>query len=270
MKAAVVTRPVIGPSWTSRTGSPAPAKFVVEVERCGICGTDLHVVDGRGLAGLSRHPGHEFKRPCVALGAGVTHPGAGGPFVVVDPMVFLWSLRAVPQRLDQPVASPAEAWHNGRRGVRPLREGPGQPMRAVPESVPAEWAPFYRAASCVLHALTALDRCWAPTPLSSAQGPQASCSPACSLWAERASTWSSGGLSACSRRRRFGADRTATSTDQLDRERGWGLVVDATGNAAAIQEGLSLVRRAGTFAVFGVSHAAARRFEISPYDIFKR
>ena len=35
-------------------------------------------------------------------------------------------------------------------------------------------------------------------------------------------------------------------------------MVDATGNAAAIQEGLSLVRRAGTFAVFGVSHAAAK------------
>lgn len=67
----------------------------------------------------------------------------------------------------------------------------------------------------------------------------------------------------------FGADRTATSTDQLDRERGRGVVVDATGNASAIQEGLSLVRRAGTFAVFGVSHAAAK-VEISPYDIFKR
>jgi threonine dehydrogenase-like Zn-dependent dehydrogenase len=67
----------------------------------------------------------------------------------------------------------------------------------------------------------------------------------------------------------FGAQRAVASTNELDRERGWQLVVDASGNAAAIQEGLSLVRRAGTFVVFGVSRADAR-VELSPYDVFSR
>jgi threonine dehydrogenase-like Zn-dependent dehydrogenase len=47
------------------------------------------------------------------------------------------------------------------------------------------------------------------------------------------------------------------------------MVVDASGNPAAIQEGLSLVRRAGTFVVFGVARSDAR-VELSPYDVFKR
>ncbi len=46
-------------------------------------------------------------------------------------------------------------------------------------------------------------------------------------------------------------------------------MVDATGSASAIQEGLSLVRRAGTFVIFGVSTAAAT-VEISPYQVFRR
>jgi threonine dehydrogenase-like Zn-dependent dehydrogenase len=67
----------------------------------------------------------------------------------------------------------------------------------------------------------------------------------------------------------FGADRAVASTDELDRERGWQMVVDASGNPAAIQEGLSLVRQAGTFVIFGVARDDAR-VELSPYEVFKR
>ena len=50
---------------------PAPGEVLVEVDHCGICGTDLHMlVEGWGSEGLVA--GHEFSGTIVALGPGVT------------------------------------------------------------------------------------------------------------------------------------------------------------------------------------------------------
>lgn len=68
---------------------------------------------------------------------------------------------------------------------------------------------------------------------------------------------------------RFGADRCATDTNDLEQNSGWHVVVDATGSAAAMQHGLSLVRKAGRSGVFGVASADAI-VALSPYDVFSR
>lgn len=52
--------------------TPGPGEIVVQVGRCGICGTDLHMTSGHGYtypAGTT--PGHEFAGEVVAVGAGV-------------------------------------------------------------------------------------------------------------------------------------------------------------------------------------------------------
>ncbi|TGD72296.1 alcohol dehydrogenase [Mangrovimicrobium sediminis] len=52
--------------------TPGPGQVVLRVERCGICGTDLHYTDGSGAtyeAGFV--PGHESGAEVVAVGAGV-------------------------------------------------------------------------------------------------------------------------------------------------------------------------------------------------------
>jgi propanol-preferring alcohol dehydrogenase len=58
---------------------PRPGEVLVKVEACGVCRTDLHVVDGE-LPGpkLPLVPGHEIVGRVAALGEGVTHlrPGA--------------------------------------------------------------------------------------------------------------------------------------------------------------------------------------------------
>ncbi len=66
--------------------------------------------------------------------------------------------------------------------------------------------------------------------------------------------------------RLLGCDRTAASAQEIVRPRGWEVVVDATGNAAAIQDGLRRVGRGGTFLQFGVADYAARAV-IEPYRI---
>ena len=127
--------------------------MVVEVERCGICGTDLHVVDGDAPSlAYPVIPGHEFSAHVVALGAGVTHL-APGTFVVVDPMVFCG--HCVQCRRGWTNLCP----NGGGLGTtadgafaRYVRAQADQ-CEPVPESVPAAWAPLTEPLSCVLHAL---------------------------------------------------------------------------------------------------------------------
>jgi 2-desacetyl-2-hydroxyethyl bacteriochlorophyllide A dehydrogenase len=69
--------------------------------------------------------------------------------------------------------------------------------------------------------------------------------------------------------RALGCSGTAVSADELDRPRGWELVIDATGVAAAIQDGLSRVAPGGTFLQFGLSSYAAR-VTIEPYRIYNK
>lgn len=69
--------------------------------------------------------------------------------------------------------------------------------------------------------------------------------------------------------RRLGVSGAAGSADELDRPQGWDVVVDATGNAAAIQDGLDRVAKAGTFLQFGVADYATR-VTIDPYRIYNQ
>jgi len=51
---------------------PGPGEVVLRIERCGICGTDLHFTDGSGATyELGSVPGHESGAEVVALGKGV-------------------------------------------------------------------------------------------------------------------------------------------------------------------------------------------------------
>ncbi len=69
--------------------------------------------------------------------------------------------------------------------------------------------------------------------------------------------------------RQLGVSAAAASADELDRPRGWDLVIDATGNAQAIQDGLGRVGKGGTFLQFGVSDYVARA-TIEPYRIYNQ
>lgn len=69
--------------------------------------------------------------------------------------------------------------------------------------------------------------------------------------------------------RQLGVSACAANADELDRPQGWDVVIDATGNAAAIQDGLNRVAKAGTFLQFGVADYATR-VEIDPYRIYNQ
>lgn len=66
----------------------------------------------------------------------------------------------------------------------------------------------------------------------------------------------------------LGCDNAVASAEELNYPFGWELVVDATGNERAIQDGIGRVDRGGTFLQFGVASYAARA-SIEPYLIYR-
>ena len=65
----------------------------------------------------------------------------------------------------------------------------------------------------------------------------------------------------------LGCTAAAPSVAALDVGEKWDVVIDATGNADAIQDGVGRVARGGTFLQFGVASPEAR-VSISPYAIY--
>jgi threonine dehydrogenase-like Zn-dependent dehydrogenase len=67
----------------------------------------------------------------------------------------------------------------------------------------------------------------------------------------------------------LGCSRSAAGADELETVRGWDVVIDATGNAAAIQDGLGRVAKGGTYLQFGVADYATTAV-IEPYRIYNQ
>ena len=67
--------------------------------------------------------------------------------------------------------------------------------------------------------------------------------------------------------RDVGLEQVVSSADESDHRGGWDVVIDCTGVVAAIEDGLTRVRRGGTFQQFGVAPAdATARF--SPFAVY--
>ncbi|MET9618542.1 zinc-dependent alcohol dehydrogenase family protein [Kitasatospora indigofera] len=267
MKAVVIAEPGRIEFGTVADPTPGPRDVVVAVTACGLCGTDLHILQGEFAPTLPIVPGHEFAGEVVAVGSAVTEIRVGAR-VAVDPSL------------------PCHECHYCRLGRGNLCER----WAAIGVTVPGGAAEFVAApvANCVVlpeHVETA-DAALIE-PLSCAvRGYDV----LRSRLADRVLIYGSGtmGLMMLELAKRTGAatvdmvdinparlttarllgcSNAVTSADEIDRPRGWDVVIDATGSAAAIQDGLGRVGKGGTFLQFGVSDYATRAV-IEPYRIY--
>ncbi|MYT20219.1 alcohol dehydrogenase catalytic domain-containing protein, partial [Streptomyces sp. SID7760] len=87
MKAAVISAPGVVTIETVDDPKPGPGEVVVQVAACGLCGTDLHILQGEFAPSLPIVPGHEFAGTVVAYGPGVSGPAIGDR-VAVDPSLY--------------------------------------------------------------------------------------------------------------------------------------------------------------------------------------
>lgn len=269
MRAVVVTEP--GVAGVERLPDPAPAPdgIVVAPDACGLCGTDLHILDGSFPR--TRYPivpGHEFSGEVVAVGRDVRGIRTGD-VVAVEPNISCG--RCSFCHAGRPnLCADWDALGVGRSdgGFAELCAVPARNAVVLPDDFPRQHGALVEPLSCAVHGLDVLGLRIADHVLVYGAGTVGL------MLCRLAALHAVGSVSVVDRNparlaraAAFGADFTATSAGALDRPGGWEAVVDATGAVAAIEDGLTRVRRGGTFLMFGVAEPLARA-TFSPYRIF--
>ncbi|WP_327726557.1 zinc-dependent alcohol dehydrogenase family protein [Streptomyces sp. NBC_00487] len=269
MKAAVIEAPGKVTVTTVPDPTPGPREVVVDVAACGLCGTDLHILQGEFAPTLPVVPGHEFAGEVVGLGRDVTELALGDR-VAVDPSLYCNECRYC--RLGR--NNLCDRWQaigvTRSGGAAEYAVAPVANCVRLPDHVDVQDAALIEPLSCAVRGYDVLNSRLGSHVLIYGSGTMglmmlelakrtgASSVDVVDVNPERLATAA-----------KLGCSRTALSAEELGRPAGWDVVVDATGNAAAIQDGLERVAKAGTFLQFGVSDYATTA-TISPYRIYNQ
>lgn len=247
---------------------PGPHEVVVRVAACGVCGTDLHTLAGENpIVRFPLTPGHEFAGTVMEVGDEVTTLEVGDE-VAVDPSRSCGECRFC---------------LSGRANLCPDKGGYGaryaggfaeqavvlaSSCERLPSGVPLELGVLAEPLACVVHGLDRLG------PVSG----------------DRAVVFGAGpiGLLSATLLHGAGADVTVVERDPDRADRGQTLVgvptltdaasieresadvvVDATGSAPAITDGIELLARGGRLLLMGVASPEAR-VPLSPHEVFRR
>ncbi|MER7350066.1 zinc-dependent alcohol dehydrogenase family protein [Streptomyces aurantiacus] len=249
--------------------TPGPRDVVVEVAACGLCGTDLHILQGEFAPTLPVVPGHEFAGEVVGVGSAVTELSVGDR-VAVDPSLYCYECRYCRDGHNNLCERWAAIGVTTAGGAAQYAVAPAANCVRLPEHVRTQDAALIEPLSCAVrgydvlrtrlgaHVLIYGSGTMGLMMLELAKRTGAASVDVVDLNPERLATAA-----------RLGVTGTGASADALDRPQGWDVVVDATGNAAAIQDGLGRVAKAGTFLQFGVADYATR-VTIDPYRIYNQ
>ncbi|MFE0521051.1 zinc-dependent alcohol dehydrogenase family protein [Streptomyces sp. NPDC058954] len=269
MKAAVIEAPGQVTVTTVPDPTPGPREVVVDVAACGLCGTDLHILQGEFAPTLPVIPGHEFAGEVVGLGSEVTELALGDR-VAVDPSLYCNECRYCRAGRN----NLCDRWQaigvTVAGGAAEYAVAPVANCVRLPDHVDVQDAALIEPLSCAVRGYDVLNSRLGAHVLIYGSGTMglmmlelakrtgAASVDVVDLNPERLAT-----------AEKLGCSQAARSADELGRPVGWDVVVDATGNAAAIQDGLERVAKAGTFLQFGVSDYATTA-TISPYRIYNQ
>jgi 2-desacetyl-2-hydroxyethyl bacteriochlorophyllide A dehydrogenase len=260
MRAAVIEAPGKVTVATVPDPAPGPREVVVDVAACGLCGTDLHILQGEFAPTLPIVPGHEFAGEVVGIGSEVTEVAVGDR-VAVDPSLYCHECRYC--RIGR--GNLCDRWNaigvSVPGGAAEFAVAPVANCVRLPEHVDVADAALIEPLSCAVRGYEVLiygSGTMGLMMLELAKRTGAASVDVLDINPDRLATAN-----------QLGCSRAAASADELDQPRGWDVVIDATGNQAAIQDGLGRVAKAGTFLQFGVSDYATKAV-IEPYRIYNQ
>jgi 2-desacetyl-2-hydroxyethyl bacteriochlorophyllide A dehydrogenase len=269
VKAVVITHPGSVEIATVEDPAPGPRDVVIAVAACGLCGTDFHILQGEFAPKLPIVPGHEFAGEVVAVGTAITEVAVGAQ-VAVDPSLYCGECHYCHRGR----ANLCERWGaigvTAPGGAAEFAVAPVANCVVLPDHVTTADAALIEPLSCAVRGYDVLRSRLADHVLIYGAGTMglmmlelakrtgAVTVDVVDLNPDRLAT-------ACL----LGCSRTAMRADEIERPRGWDVVIDVTGNAEAIQDGLGRVGRGGTFLQFGVADYAARAV-IEPYRIYNQ
>jgi 2-desacetyl-2-hydroxyethyl bacteriochlorophyllide A dehydrogenase len=269
VKAAVIVTPGQVAIESVPDPTPGPRDVVVAVAGCGICGTDLHIMDGEFAPAYPIVPGHEFAGEVVATGAEVTEVRVGDR-VAVDPSLHCGECYYCRRARGNLCENWAAIGVTTAGGAAEYAVAPVKNCFRLPEGVDAADAALIEPLSCAVRGFDVLPRNMADHYLIYGSGTMGLMM---MELAKRAGAASVSMVDLNPERletaKLLGCTAAVTAADELDAPRGWDVVVDCTGVAAAITDGLRRVGRGGTFLQFGVANYDAR-VSIEPYKIYNQ
>jgi 2-desacetyl-2-hydroxyethyl bacteriochlorophyllide A dehydrogenase len=269
MKAAVVVTPGTIEIQNVPDPTPGPTDVVVQPAAVGICGTDLHIMDGEFAPSFPIVPGHEFAGEIVAVGSAVTGYAAGDR-VAVDPSRVCGHCYYCKRARGNQCENWGAIGVSVSGGAADYVVAPMANLFRLPEHLAARDAALIEPLSCAVRGFDVLPRTMADNFLIYGSGTMGLMMMELAKRAG-AATVSIVDLNPERLRtaERLGCTAAVTSADELDAPRGWDVVIDCTGVQAAIEDGLERVGRGGTFLQFGVASYDAR-VAIEPYEIYRR
>jgi 2-desacetyl-2-hydroxyethyl bacteriochlorophyllide A dehydrogenase len=269
MKAVLVDKPGIVSVSTVDDPTPGPRELVLQIDGCGICGTDIRLIDGElPYSVYPIIPGHEFAGTVVAVGPQVTE-FAEGDRVAADPNMYCGECHDCSIGRNNLCANFAALGLTHDGASAEFVAVPVANCFRLPDGMPLDIAPLIEPLSCVVHAFDLLPGRVGVHYLIYGAGTMGLMNAQMAAHAGAASVSVVDVIeSRLAIAKQLGADAVATTAEELNRPEGWEVVIDATGSVRAIEDGIRRVRAGGTFQVFGVAAVDAVA-KISPYDIYK-
>ncbi len=269
MRAVVVEQPGVVRVADVPEPVPGPKDVVIKVGACGICGTDIHIIDGEFPP--TTYPiviGHEFGGTVVATGDQVVGIAVGDR-VGVDPTLNCGECYFC----QRGQGNLCERWNAVGVGAHPggFAERVAVPERCVyqiPDSMTFADAALIEPVSCVIHGFHLLQPRPGDSYLIYGAGPMG-------LQNAQVARFNGAGVVAIvdinpgrlEIARSFGFDVLGASLDDVRHvaPRGFDNVIEATGKTKVAELAIDAVIRRGKLLLFGVCPPG----EKAAYDVFK-
>lgn len=268
MRAVVIERPGVVAVQELPDPAPQSGELIVAVLGAGICGTDIHLLDGE--LPYDRYPivpGHEFYGEVVDVGAGVDRRLIGR-MVTADPNMPCRSC-AECRRGRVNLCERYEALGVTTDGAAAeLVRVPAELAYELPADVSDVGALLTEPLACAIHGFDVLPRKPQDRYLVYGAGTMGLLM---SLLAADMTSEPVTVVEVNPARRSLAESfgfRAVSSPDEIDPDAKWETVVDCTGVVSAIEDGLGRVRRGGVFQCFGVTEKDAM-VKLRPFDVYR-
>ncbi len=249
---------------------PGPEDVLIAVQATGVCGTDLHLLEGKYPHGrYPVTPGHEFAGVVAGTGRAVTRVSEGD-FVGVDPNISCghcrWCVTGAKNLC--PDLKPVGVAVDG--SCAEFVSLPQEVVHRLPRVLDAPMGALVEPLSCILHAVFRTPGWEGARIAVYGAGPIGLLAIAVAKYME------SGPVVAFEphplRRdlaRTMGADVAYADAAEVDDPDGYDIAIDASGHPAAIQSAVDMLGRQGRLVQMGIAHANVR-VNVSPFEVFAK
>jgi 2-desacetyl-2-hydroxyethyl bacteriochlorophyllide A dehydrogenase len=248
--------------------TPGPGQIVVRVDACGICGTDLHIMDGEfPPTPYPITPGHEFAGTVAAVARDVAIDLPVGAKVAVDPSLYCGYCRRCRSGRDNLCENWAAIGDTVAGAFAEYVAVPAANAYRLPDGIDGQLGAMIEPLACAVHGLRRLGPVFGDTVVLTGAGTMGL------LLLQLLVHAGAGAVTVVDRvpdrlevARKLGAARTAAGLDELKEER-FEIAVDATGVPVVIDGVAGLLDRGGRLLVFGVAPAESS-MSLSPFRVY--